>query len=119
MRGIGEDECLAKLGALLGCIFEPQSQFCPLDGVAPEAVIEIKQRNVKKDTYPSTLMGKNKIDHWEKHYPERPLYFFFRFIDGDYYYRWNPDDNIQVDIGGLRDEQKPYYFIPKELLTPF
>lgn len=119
MRGINEDDCLKKLGFLCDCNFEPQSRYCPLDGIADTACCEIKQRNVKKDTYPTTIIGKNKIDYWKKHFPDRPLYFFVRFEDGDYYYRWDNADNISVDQGGLKHNPRDYYFVPKELLIQF
>ena len=119
MRGKGEDECLAKLGCLLGCEFTPQSQYCPLDGVAELYCCEIKQRNLKKNSFPTTIVGKNKIDYWREKYPERMLYLFFRFEDGDYYYLWNDEDYIEFDKGGLRHLPRDYYFVPNTLLTEF
>ncbi len=119
MRGINEDDCLKKLGLFCNCIFEPQSRFSPLDGICDRYVCEIKQRNVKKDAYPTTIIGKNKIDYWKKHFPDRPLYFFVRFQDGDFYYIWDNADDIPVEQGGLREAPRDYYFVPKELLIPF
>ena len=118
-RGYKEDECLAKLGGLLGCEFKSQGKYCPLDGIADTACCEIKQRNVFKDTFPTTIIGKNKIDYWKKHFPDIPLYFFVRFDDGDYYYRWNDADDITLDKGGLKHKPRDYYFVPKEFLVEF
>lgn len=117
MRGIAEDECLEKLGKSLGAVFEAQSRYCPLDGITEGFCCEIKQRNLRKDTFPSTIIGKNKIDYWKENHPEKELYFFVRFRDGDYFYKWNATDNIPVNKGGLKDNPRDYYYVPVELLT--
>jgi len=76
---------------------------------------EIKSRNCTFDKYPSTMVGKNKID-FANALPGYKFYFVFCFTDGDYIYEYNKNNKLYFEIGGRcdrgRDEYKQYCYIP-------
>lgn len=83
---------------------------------------EIKSRNNNYNTYPTTMVGENKIKFCKK-YPHKNHFFFFCFQDGDYYYHYNPEDVLSFGRGGRYDRGRPemrqYCYIPINLLHKF
>ena len=81
---------------------------------------EIKSRRNNYNTYPTTMIGYNKIIEARKY---KTVYFIFIFEDGDYYYKFNPDDNFEISFGGRNDrgkaEYKKYCYIPINKLIKF
>ena len=83
-----------------------------------EYSVELKSRRNNYAKYPTTMIGNNKIDYIKKN--NLTCIFVFAFLDGDYYYKYNENDDFKTDIGGRCDRGKPefkkYYYIPIENL---
>lgn len=96
--------------------------FSPLDFYSDNIYFEVKSRNNNHNTYPTTIVGYNKIK-WIQQENIKDVYFVFVFIDGDYYYKYNPDDKFLIKLGGRKDrgkiEQKLYYNTPSDKLLKF
>jgi len=98
--------------------------FHPMDFQSNNKYFEIKSRRFRFNKYDTTMVGKNKID-WviENYVSGNDFYFVFVFEDGDYFYKYNPDDEFKTGIGGRWDrgynEIKLYYYIPIDKLTKF
>jgi hypothetical protein len=96
--------------------------FFEFDYVSPECYVELKSRRNKLNTYPDTMVGKNKMDYAET--ADRPVYFVFSFIDGLYFWKYNKEDitnnNVIFRVGGRsdrgRDEYKDYAYISTNIL---
>lgn len=98
--------------------------FHPMDFHSPNKYFEIKSRRFNHNKYNTTMVGKNKLDWIKENYLEGIEYYFvFVFEDGDYYYKYNPDDEFKTSIGGRVDrglnEIKLYYYIPIDKLIKF
>jgi hypothetical protein len=78
-----------------------------------EIFFEIKSRRIKHNKYPTTMIGYNKILEARKY---ETVYFIFIFEDGNYYYKFDENDNFKINIGGRNDrgkaEYKKYCYIP-------
>lgn len=89
------------------------------DYYSDNTLVELKSRRNNHNTYPTTMVGYNKIEHANK-FPEKEAYFCFCFLDGLYCYKYNKDDKLEVRLGGRRDrgkdEIKEYCYIPISLL---
>ena len=87
----------------------------PMDFKYDETYFEVKSRRCKHNTYNTTMIGYNKIQ-WIIQNNIKDVYFIFVFNDGDYYYKYNPDHNFEINLGGRNDRGKPeyknYYYIP-------
>ncbi len=83
--------------------------------------IEIKSRFCKSTTYPTTMIGLNKIMFAKD--CGKKVRFIFCFIDKMMYYDYNPKDSFVATIAGRKDrgvvEMKKYVFIPIEKLKVF
>ena len=94
----------------------------PMDFYFDDIYFEIKSRRNTHNKYDTTMIGYNKIQ-WIKDKNIKDVYFVFVFTDGDYYYKYNPDDNFETTTGGRWDrgkiEKKLYYYIPTNKLTKF
>ncbi len=85
--------------------------------------IEVKSRRCYKNKYEDTMVGHNKIK-WLENNPHHNAYFVFMFEDGNYFYKYNPNDpDCEIRIGGRWDrgkvEKKLYYYIPTHKLKIF
>ena len=68
-----------------------------------DIVVEVKCRNNNYNSYPTSMVGKNKID-WAFNNCKTP-YFIFIFNDGSYYWKYNIEQYI-VNKGGRKDRGK-------------
>jgi len=101
---------------------KPTKNFFVFDYVSPECYVELKSRRNKLNTYPDTMVGKNKMDFAES--ADRPVYFVFSFIDGLYYWKYNKEDitngGVRFSVGGRcdrgREEYKTYAYISTKIL---
>ena len=101
---------------------KPTNNFFVFDYVSNECYVELKSRRNKLNTYPDTMIGKNKIDFAAS--VDRPVYFVFSFIDGLYYWKYNKEDiqngNVRFSVGGRCDrgkaEYKDYAYIKTDIL---
>ena len=101
---------------------KPTNNFFVFDYVSNECYVELKSRRNKLNTYPDTMVGKNKIDYAET--ADRPVYFVFSFINGLYYWKYNKEDilngGVRFSVGGRCDrgkaEYKDYAYIKTDIL---
>lgn len=98
-------------------------KFNVMDFKSTNNYFEIKSRNFRHNKYKTTMIGKNKIDFAKYNCKNNLIYFIFVFEDGNYYYKYNSDDNFETTIGGRTDrgfdEIKLYYYIPINKLIKF
>ena len=94
------------------------SRFNKFDFEGETALFEVKTRRTKKDDYPTTMIGYEKILYAQK--CEKDIYFIFQFSDGNYYYKYDSGETFEIKKGGRYDrgaiEKNYYYFIPIEKL---
>lgn len=111
------------LGREEGCLLSTEDKWGPyhnfdfysLDG---KLWIEHKGRTFKKNDYPTTIVGKVKVDYARRSLlprdPEARIFFLFTFTDGTYWIeldsRWG---HYKID----KVRGKDHYFIPIEDLT--
>jgi hypothetical protein len=94
-------------------IIQTQNEYCKWDFEGEEYIYEIKSRNNKSYSYPTTLIAKDKILKGMK---QR---FIFNFTDGLYYIEY--DDEVFKSFeckpfvrnarNDYNDKKKLYYFI--------
>ena len=96
------------------------SQFHTMDFKSHNKYFEIKSRRFSHNKYKTTMIGKNKVDYAQTN-KDNTFYFIFVFDDGIYYYKYNTDDKLELNIGGRcdrgGDEYKLYYYIPINFLV--
>jgi hypothetical protein len=101
---------------------KPTKNFFVFDYVSKDCYVELKSRRNKLNTYPDTMVGKNKMEYAES--ADRPVYIVFSFIDGLYYWKYNKEDiqngNVKFSVGGRcdrgREEYKTYAYISTKIL---
>ena len=99
------------------------TRFDPFDFIGDNKLIEVKTRKNRSDTYPTTMIGMNKIEYCKN--SERDIYFIFKFTDKIIYCRYNEVDfnNFEIKEMGRSDrgikESSLYCLIPIEYLTDF
>jgi len=82
--------------------------------------VELKTRNCDLKKYDTTMIGMNKINKCNKC---NNYYFFFKFNDGLYYWKYDFKKIVDFDIriGGRYDRGRPelnkYLYIPTNLLV--
>ena len=86
--------------------------------------IELKTRKNKKNTFPTTIIPKHKIDYFNQLKCINYLYLMFGFIDDHndrkiiyYYIKYNEAYFENLKISPIF--QKDHYLIPINLLIPF
>ncbi len=97
-------------------------KYCLYDYQNADTLIELKSRRVKKNTYPDTMIGQNKIDYFLNQ--NKKCFCVFNYTDGAYFIEITPENvkmfntrnGGRVDRG--RPEIKKYCFIPVNLLEP-
>ena len=88
-----------------------------------DILIELKTRSNEHNKYEDTLISVVKINKAKLLCKTQSIYFFFKFIDGLYYWKYNKYDKLNYRIGGRSDrsnkynEKKMYSHIPTNLLT--
>ena len=93
-------------------------RFNTFDYQGKNKFIELKTRKCSVKTYPTTMIGVNKIEAAKSLNDD--VYFIFQFTDG--VYCWKYDNKIQLikKQGGRTDrgynEIKQYFFISTDLL---
>jgi len=64
--------------------------FALFDFVSDKTEVELKSRTFYMRTYPTTIVGTNKIRYIESN-PDKSYYFCFAFTDGLYYLKYSKD----------------------------
>ena len=92
--------------------------FDIFDYESDKNLIELKTRRCKSDTYADTMIPMNKINFCKT--TNKTVYFFFQFIDGLFYWKYNDFEKLRIGNGGRCDrginEFKTYCYIPVQLL---
>ena len=86
------------------------NRFDTFDFKNTEDICELKSRRNTYSQYPTTMVGYNKVEIAEKD-TEHTYKFYFLFTDGLYCWTYHKDQ-YEVREGGLRENRKPYAFIP-------
>ena len=97
-------------------IIEIENKKSPFDYECNECFYELKTRTNTKNKYPTTLIGKNKIEGNKK------TIFLFKYIDCLTYIEYNKDlfDKFEIkkfDRNVKETNKKEYVYIPIEHLT--
>ena len=78
-------------------------------------LVELKSRNIKKNTFETTMVGMNKINYALK--SKKMSYFVFEFTNGLYYWILNKEElkTFEIKKGGTTKrgeiEEKDYLYI--------
>lgn len=121
-----EDEGLNQLRSRFGNEIVKCPKNFVMDFEGTTCYLELKSRKCKKDTYPTTMVGENKIQFARQAKKEGfSSYFCFLFEDGFYFWSFNERDiesgKVTFEMGGRYDrgrvERKLYAFIDKDLLV--
>ena len=114
-----------------------EDKFSLFDFYGDDVIIELKSRNICKDTYPTTMIGMNKINEClnaesdKRYYTDKGgikeckrFYFIFEFNDGLYYWRFTKKRYAKfeqrvmgTDKRGY-SERSLYLMIPVDKLKP-
>ena len=118
--GLEQEDAQFDLIKQLDCDLVKTSVRSIFDYESKNSLVELKSRNNCYNKYPTTMVGYNKIEYAHK-FPDKTIYFCFKFTDGLYYYKYNKDDNLEFNLGGRRDrgrdEIKDYCYIPIKYLV--
>jgi hypothetical protein len=118
-----EELNLPIISKFLNLELKKTNKYFVFDFESDTVYVELKSRRNAKAQYPTTIVGKNKLDYAET--CGKDVFFFFKFTDGLYYWKYDKSmigDKIKIARGGRRDrfriEMKEYGYIPVELLLP-
>lgn len=116
--GIDKEKSLIKtLSTQFGDLKKSSNQYSLFDFSNNDCLVELKSRRCNHNTYPTTMVGNNKLNY-AKNNPAKKFVFAFNFQDGLYYHIVDPKkDYIIRDGGGNGRAIKPYVYIPIEDLT--
>jgi hypothetical protein len=92
-----------------------QETYHPYDFQDGDNYIELKTRRCKHNTYPTTMIGYNKVKYAQDR-PTCKFKFLFKFEDGLYQHDFQHTKEYPVSVGGRcdrgRTEFNKYVFIP-------
>ena len=110
-----EAKVLSLLREHFGRDIQPyKEQYAKHDFFCDEMNYELKSRNVRRDSYPDTMITANKLCG------EKPLCLLFSFTDCLTYIMWDVESFKQFRcelFGREGSEQQQHYYIPIENLT--
>lgn len=120
--GVSSECCLlSTIQSLWGADVERSTdKFATIDFSSPTHNIELKTRRNTYSKYPTTMIGKNKIDYLLS--SDKKAIVLFKFLDGLYYLEITRDNinDFGLGEGGRSDrgttERATYYFIPTSML---
>lgn len=114
-----ENENIDVIQKYFNCSLVKTGQYNEFDYVDKDKkiLIELKTRKNTLNTYPTTMIGYNKIlKAIDKKIEGYTIYFCFQFTDYLCYYIFEKDNVKWQSIGGRKDrgcnEIKQYYYIP-------
>jgi hypothetical protein len=117
-----EDSLFSKIKGVYGENLCKTPHMCKWDFESESCLVELKSRRNKYKAYPTTMIGKNKIDAMLK--SDKRSFCVFNFTDGVYSVEITPDiiEKFELRQGGRWDRGRPelnqYYYIPIKLLSP-
>jgi len=101
-------------------LIQSKSRTALFDYESDKNCVELKTRRNTYNKYPTTMIGKNKLDYCED--KDKDFYFCFDFTDGLYYWKYEKNDleKFSYAKGGRFDRGRPelnnYAYIPIEML---
>ena len=120
--GLGnEDLVYDKIKIKYGDSLVKTKRWNKIDYYNDDVIIELKTRRNKYSAYPTTMIGKNKIDHMLE--SGKTAVGCFSFTDGLYFIEIDKEkiDKFELKQGGRFDRGRPelnqYYYIPIDMLT--
>jgi len=118
-----EKELLPLLSKYFNFNLKPKHKYFVFDYECDTAFIELKSRRGIRTEYPTTIVGKNKIDYADK--CNKDVYFVFNFSDGLFYWKYDKEEigkRVRIGMCGRVDrgkrEIKEYCFVDVDLLIP-
>lgn len=121
-----EKETQILIDKFFNCKFETTKDFERYDFISQEEriIAELKGRRNTKDKYKTTIIGMNKINHYNNFMLPNNwrVILLFSFTDGLYYYDFKSIENRWIKDGGRYDRAnsewkiKGYYHIPVKYL---
>jgi len=119
--GLGnEDLVYDKIKMKYGDSMVKTTRWNKIDYYNDDVIIELKTRRNKYSAYPTTMIGKNKIDHMLE--SGKVAVGCFSFTDGLYYIEIDKEkiEKFELKQGGRFDRGRPelsqYYYIPIDML---
>lgn len=121
-----EEAVMPILEKYLNLKLEKTDYYDTFDFIGEDIYIELKARTNKRRSYPTTMIGKNKIDEGlELLKKNKKVILAFKFINGLFIYELKEDSltngDMSISNGGRRDrgrdEIKKYAYIDVEKLT--
>jgi len=115
-----EDSCLPRLSKFLNTNLTKLGSRSPIDFESDTHLVELKTRRNTKDKYPTTMIGKNKIDKLLE--SDKIGYIAFNFLNGLYGVKVTPEliKKCCIGSGGRRDrgrvERSVYCYVPVDQL---
>jgi hypothetical protein len=116
-----EKELLPVLSKYFNLSLTPTERYFVFDYISATTYIELKTRRTPKAQFPTTLIGKNKIDYADT--CGKDVYFVFNFSDKLCYWKYDRNDigdKVKFGRGGRfdrgRPEVKDYAYISTDLL---
>jgi len=101
-------------------VIRNQNKYAAFDYESNDALVELKNRRCFSYSFKDLMMNHSKIELAK--ITNKHCYFVFKFIDGIYYWKYDPNVELRTDINGRKDrgmnEQKQFYYIPTHLLRP-
>lgn len=99
-------------------LFPSKNRFCPYDWQGKSGTFyELKSRTNELNKYPTTMIPAEKT--------RENTILLFAFIDGLYYIKYDEEQFSKFEKSSFRrwrtgicDKEKPYYYIPVNLLKP-
>ncbi len=117
-----EDDLFSKIKSAYGNNLCKTPSMCRWDYESDDVLVELKSRRNKYKAYPTTMIGKGKIDAMLE--SDKQSFCVFNFTDGVYSIEIIPSiiDKFELRQGGRWDRGRPelnqYYYIPIKLLSP-
>ena len=124
-KGIkNEFNLLNKLIKIDNSIKKTNNPMCAIDFYSKSFLYELKTRNNQLNTYPTTMIGLNKLLFADK--LNKPLIMIFSFTDGDYYCKYSKNHKLNFTVnkfvrnyrGDFKDKLADYVYIPISELKP-
>lgn len=117
-----EDTLFRKIREKYGEDVKKTTRYATFDYENEKTQLELKNRRCKYTTYPSMMIGINKLKKAEDTKDIKKSIFLFNFIDGLYYWEYDKDQYYTA-YGGRKDrgidERRNTAFIPIKHLQPF
>ena len=83
---------LQTLDSFLGCRLHRTEPYHAMDfaNSSKTVYVELKTRRIKHDTYPTALIGWNKVQFCSD--PTKEYYFVYRYTDGLFYIKYSKEE---------------------------